>query len=88
MEHSLGHRQGALTDLDAQQQFALGIDRRPHPARRTRELLNGLGFTHCAISHRTEHRVEFIELDLLERQLAQEGVSELWIPCQMATPNS
>ena len=53
------------------QQFALGIHRRPHPAGRTRELLNGLGFTHFAISHRTEHRVEFIELDLIERQLGR-----------------
>jgi len=31
MEHGLGHGQGAFPYLDAEQQFALGIDCRPHP---------------------------------------------------------
>lgn len=58
MEHGWGHRQSALTDLDAQQQLALGIDRGPHPARRTRELLNRLGFTHVTVLHGTEYGVK------------------------------
>ena len=34
-------------------------------------MLNRLGCTHLAISHRTQHRVEFVELDLIEVQLVQ-----------------
>ena len=67
MQHSLRHRQRTVTDLDASQHFGLGIDRGPDPVGRPRELLDRLGFTDAAVSHRTEHRVEFIELDLSER---------------------
>ena len=66
MQHPLGHGQGAFPHLDAQQQFGLRIDRGPDPVRGTREPLDRLGFTGVAGSHRTEPRVEFIELDLLE----------------------
>jgi hypothetical protein len=38
---------------------------------RARELLYGLGFTHLAVSHRTEDGVEFVELDLIDLQLVQ-----------------
>jgi hypothetical protein len=38
---------------------------------RARELLYGLGFTHRAVSHRTEDSVEFVELGLIDLQLVQ-----------------
>ena len=71
MQHGLRHRQGAVTDLDAQQQFGLGINRGPDPVGRTREPLDGLGFAHVTVSHRTEDGVEFVELDLIDVQLVQ-----------------
>src|SRR5262245_3621814 len=45
---------------------ALGIDRGPHPVGGSRELLDRPGCTDLAISHRTEHGVKFVELDLGE----------------------
>jgi len=54
------------THLNTQEQFALWIDRGPDPVGGPRETLNGLGFTDVAVAHRTEHGVEFVELDLLE----------------------
>jgi hypothetical protein len=64
MKHGLGHRQGALAHLHAQEQLALGIDRRPDPVGGTREPLDGLGCTHITLSHRAYDGVEFVELDL------------------------
>jgi hypothetical protein len=66
MEDGLSHRQGALADLDVQQQLGLGLDRRPHPVGRPRKPLDRLGLTDVAVSYRTEHGVEFVELDLIE----------------------
>src|SRR5215467_2158983 len=42
-------------------------------ARRSREPFNRLGFTHGSVSHRTENGIKFVELDLIEMQLAQKG---------------
>jgi hypothetical protein len=47
------------------------IDRGPDPGGGTRELLKGLGFTDVTILHRTEHGIEFVELDLIDRQRVQ-----------------
>jgi hypothetical protein len=66
MEDGVGHRPGAVTHLDAQEQFGLRIDRGPDPVGGTREPLDRLGYTDVAVSHRAEHGVEFIELDLIE----------------------
>ena|SRR5215510_11890949 len=71
MEYGLGHRQGALPHLGAQEHFGLGIDRGPDPVGRTRETHNGLGFVHVTVSDRTEDRVEFVELNLIDVQLMQ-----------------
>jgi hypothetical protein len=66
MDHALGHRQGALASLHAQEQLALGIGRRPGSAGGPRELLDRLGCTDVAGSHGTEHRLERIKLDLMQ----------------------
>src|SRR5262249_19526515 len=65
MEYGLGHGQGAFPHLDTQQQFGLRIDRGPHPVGGSREPLDRLGFPDLTVSHRTEHGVEFVELDLI-----------------------
>ena len=44
---------------------------RAPPRGGARELRNRLGVTHVTLSHRTEHGVEFVELDLLDVQLVQ-----------------
>jgi len=64
MQYGLGHRQCAFTHLDAQEQLALGIERRPDPVGGTREPLDRLGYTHIALSHRANDGVEFVKLDL------------------------
>src|SRR5207244_9885167 len=61
MKDGLRHRQGALADLDVQQQLGLGLDRRPDPVGRPRKPLDRLGCPDVAVSYRTEHGVEFIE---------------------------
>ena len=66
MQHGLCHRQRALTHLPTQQQLTVGIDRRPPPVRGPRETLHRLAFTQITVSDRTEHGVEFVELDLSE----------------------
>jgi hypothetical protein len=33
MDYTLGHGHAAFPDVNRQQHFALGIDRRPHPMR-------------------------------------------------------
>ena len=66
MEHGLRHRQRAVTDLDAQQHFGLRIDRGPDLVGGPREPLDRLGCTSITVSDRTEHGVQFVELDLLE----------------------
>src|SRR6266702_2936222 len=42
MDEALRHRQGAWADIDSQQQFALGIDGRPHPVARLLKPLDGV----------------------------------------------
>jgi len=71
MQHSLRHRQGPFTHLDAEQQLALRIAGGPDPVGRPREPLDRLGCTDVAVSHRTEDGVEFVALNLLEMQLVQ-----------------
>jgi hypothetical protein len=66
MQHGLRHGQRAFPHLDAQQQFALRVNRRPHPVGGTREPRNRLGFPSIPVSGRTEHGVQFVELDLIE----------------------
>jgi hypothetical protein len=66
MEYGLSHGQCVFTHLDAQEQFGLGIDRRPHPVGGPRETLDRLGCTDIALSHCTEDGVEFVELHLVK----------------------
>ena len=75
MEYGLGHREGAVTPLGAQEQCGLGIDRGPDPVGRTREPLDGLGFAHVTVSHRTEDGVEFVELNLNGLQVLLIGIT-------------
>src|SRR5215510_13179957 len=66
MDDPLRHRQGALADLEGQQQLGDRIDRRPHPVRGTREARDGLTLADLARLHGTEQGKELIE----------------WLPCK------
>src|SRR5216683_215965 len=72
MHDALRHREGALPDVEHQQQLALRVDRRPHPMRGARQALDRPLLAHRAVLERTEHGIEFIELHLREVQVVQE----------------
>jgi hypothetical protein len=84
VDHALGHRQGAIADLDREEQFALGVHRDPHPLGGTGQALDGLGLRDLAILDRTEHRIELIELQLLDVQ-AQRKEAEKARRCSAAS---
>src|SRR6516164_8426994 len=72
MDHTLGHGHAAFPDVNRQQHFALGIERRPHPMRGAGEALDRSLLAHRALLECTEHGIEFIELHLREVQVVQE----------------
>ena len=72
MHHALGHLQGAGADIDDQQQLAVGIHGRPHPGGRTLQALDGLVVADRTGFEVAQHRVQLIELQLLDVHVAQE----------------
>ena len=66
VDHALGHRQGAIPDVDRQQPFPLGVHGDPDPLRRPLQALDGVGFTHLSSFDGTEERLEFVHLHLSE----------------------
>jgi len=72
MDHALGNRQGAIPDVDRQQQFTLGVHRRPHPLGRTLQALDGLSLADRAILDGAEQGKQFIELDVLDTHVVQD----------------
>jgi hypothetical protein len=72
MHHTLGHRQGARADIDGQQQFALGIDGRPHPVASMLKPLQGVLFADLASFDAAQHGIQLIELQLSHMQVTEE----------------
>ena len=72
MHDALGHRQGAAADIDHHQQLALGVHRRPHPVRRALQTLDGLVVADLAGFEVAQHRVQLVELQLLQVEIAEE----------------
>jgi hypothetical protein len=68
----LGQREGAIADVDCEEQFALGVHRHPDPLGRTLQPRGRLGLTDCAVLDRAEQRKQLIELYLLEPHVTQE----------------
>src|SRR5262249_1963738 len=76
VDHGLGHRQGALTDIERQQQLALRVHRHPDPLGRPLQAFHGLGRADLAVLHRAEQGIEFIELHLGDAHVTQEILRE------------
>jgi hypothetical protein len=72
MHHTLRHRQGARADIDGQQQFALGIDGRPHPVASLLKPLDGVLFADLANFDAAQHGIQRIELSLFHVHVAEE----------------
>jgi hypothetical protein len=72
VDHTLGHRQGAIVDVNHQQQLALGIHGRPHPGGRTIQALDGLSRADRPSLDRAEQGKEFVQLDLPHAHVVQD----------------
>ncbi len=68
----MGHREGAIADVNGEKHFALGVHRHPDPLGRTLQPRDRLGLTDCAVLERTEQRKHLIELHLLDTHVMQE----------------
>ena len=64
VDKALRHRERAIPDVERQQQFTLRFYRDPHPLGRTRQALDGVGFTHLPSFDGTEERIDLIHLHL------------------------
>jgi hypothetical protein len=72
VDHALGHRQGAIPDVDRQQQFALRVQGHPDPLRRPLQTLERLRLTDRTILDRAEQGEEFIELHLPDPHVVED----------------
>ena len=64
MDHALGHRQGAIPDVDGQQPFPLGVHRHPDPLGRPLQALDRLGRADLPGLDRAEQGAQLIKLPL------------------------
>src|SRR5262245_51304434 len=76
VDNALRHRQGALADVNDEEQFALGGHGDPHPGRRTFQALDSLCLTDLAVLDRAEQRKQLIQLYLLDLHVVQEVLRE------------
>jgi len=72
VDKALSHGQGAIADVDRQQQFALGVHRHLDRMGRTLQTRDSLGPVDLAILDRTEQGKQFIELSLSDLHVVQE----------------
>ena len=75
-DHTLGHREGAVTDLDGQEQFGDRIDRRPRPGRGTREPRDSRRLADRAGLHGAAQGTECVELHLRDAHVVEEILRE------------
>src|SRR5262252_3411603 len=76
VHHALGHCQGAIPDVERQQQFALGVHRCPDPLGRPLQALDGLSLADDTVLDRAEQGEEFIELHLPDPHVVQDVSGE------------
>ena len=72
MDHTLRHRQGAMPDVNGQQQFTLGVHRDPDPLGHTLQPRDGLRLTDLAVLDRAEQGEEFVQLYLPDPHVVQD----------------
>jgi hypothetical protein len=87
MDHALGHREGAVADVDGKQQLALGGHGHPDPRGRPLQVFDGFGRANFAGLDRAKQGKQFIGLDLCDAHVVQdisgEGVELL---CRLHQP--
>ena len=71
MDHTLGHGQGTITDLEREEPLALGVHRHPDPLGRPFQALDGVGRADFMVLDRAEQGKEFIELHLPDPHVVQ-----------------
>jgi hypothetical protein len=76
VDHTLGHHQGAMPDVDRQQQLTLRIHRDPDPLGRPLQALNGLSLTDLPVLDGAEEGKQLIELDLPDTHVVQDVLGE------------
>jgi len=87
VDHALRHREGAVTDVDGQQQFALGAHSDPDPLRRPLQALDRVGLADLPCLGRAEQGEEFIELHLPRSYVVQDMLGEgLQLLCRFDQP--
>ena len=72
MDHPLGQGQGAVPDVDRQEQLGDGIERCPHPVGRAGQAGDRFGLAELAGLHRAEQSKEFVQLHLGDPHIVQE----------------
>src|SRR5215510_8911203 len=72
VDHTLRHSQGAVADVDGQQQLALGVHRDPDPPGRPLQAFDGVGRADVASLDRAEQGKHLIELDLRDAYVVQD----------------
>jgi len=72
----LGQGQGAIADVNRQQQLALGVHSHPDPLGRTLQALDGLSRGNRAGLDRAEQGKEFVQLDLVDPHVVQDVSGE------------
>jgi hypothetical protein len=71
MDHALGHRQGAISDVKRQQQFTLRVHRHPHPVGRPLQALDGLSLADLTVLDGAEQGKQCVQLELPDVDIAQ-----------------
>jgi hypothetical protein len=69
MHQALGQGQGAISDVDGQDQLAHGVHCDPNPMRRTRQALERLGLGDLTLFDGTEQGEQLIHLHLLDVEI-------------------
>src|SRR5713101_10115930 len=76
MDHTLGHREGTVTDLDGQEQFFVRIHRLPLPLLVSRYPRVSLPLADLAGLHGAEQGKEFVELHLRDAHVVEDILRE------------
>jgi len=76
VDKMLGHRQGAIPNIERQQQFTLEDHGDPDPLGRAIQALKGRGFADLTLLDRAEQRKQLIELHLSDPYVVQEVLGE------------
>jgi hypothetical protein len=72
MDRALGQGQGAIADVERQQQLTLGVHRDPDPLGHTLQALDGFDLTDPTSLDCAEQSKQLIELDVRDTHIVQD----------------